>query len=176
MIANYEFIDANPAGEKERKLTATTELYNKLSAEETNNFKDKLNEVIGKVNEVSGLAPFNTFKFLQKGFGNIDLNNFQIGDIFSGWSNDGLIRYTEARWLGGALTNSDNFEPIFTNSRIFLPGQLLIYKTDGYASETDLEVGDYVIAIIENQKIEGRYLGPNPLLLSSYNIYQQQIL
>lgn len=57
-------------------------------------------------------APYNIFKFVQKGVGNIDVYNDEIGDIFSGWSNDGTIRYTEAIWLGGDLSNSDNFTPL----------------------------------------------------------------
>lgn len=57
-------------------------------------------------------SPFSTFKFLQKGFGNIDLENNEVGDIFCGWTNNGTIRYTEAKWLGGVLTDSDNFIPL----------------------------------------------------------------
>lgn len=54
---------------------------------------------------------FNNFKFLQKGYGNV-LPSYEIGDIFSGWKNDGTIRYAEAKWLGGDLDNSDNFLPL----------------------------------------------------------------
>lgn len=56
--------------------------------------------------------PYTTFKFLHKGFGNNDLNNNEIGDIFCGWSNDGAIRFSEAKWLGGVLTDSNNFLPL----------------------------------------------------------------
>ena len=54
------------------------------------------------------------FKFIQKGFGNTNLDSNEIGDIFCGWSNDGTLRYPEAKWLGGALNNSDNFKPLIT--------------------------------------------------------------
>jgi len=54
---------------------------------------------------------FTNFKFLQKGYGNT-LTSYEIGDIFSGWKNDGTIRYTEAKWLGGSINDSDNFIPL----------------------------------------------------------------
>lgn len=56
--------------------------------------------------------PANIFKFIQKGFGNSNLTINEIGDIFSGWKNDGTIRYSEAKWIGGALNDSDNFLPL----------------------------------------------------------------
>jgi hypothetical protein len=58
--------------------------------------------------------PFTDFKFIQKGFGNVDLSINEVGDIFCGWSNDGTIRYLEAIYLGGALTDSANFTPLIT--------------------------------------------------------------
>lgn len=56
-------------------------------------------------------SPAGTFKFIQKGFGNI-LETPQVGDVYCGWKNDGTIRYTEAIYLGGLLNNSDNFTPL----------------------------------------------------------------
>lgn len=56
--------------------------------------------------------PYTIFKPIQKGFGNIDLNISEIGDIFCGWSNNGTIRYSEAKWLGGSLSDSNNFTPL----------------------------------------------------------------
>ena len=58
--------------------------------------------------------PASEFKFIQKGYGNTDLQNQQIGDIYCGWSNDGTIRYAEAKWLGGLKNNSNNFTPLLT--------------------------------------------------------------
>jgi len=57
-------------------------------------------------------SPFGIFKFIQKGFGNTDLSTNEIGDIFCGWSNDGTIRISEAKWIGGTLTDSNNFIPL----------------------------------------------------------------
>ena len=68
-------------------------------------------ELEKKINDVV-VAPFDRFKFIQKGIGNIDLENYEIGDIFCGWSNDGTIRIPEAIWKGGSLSNSDNFTPL----------------------------------------------------------------
>ena len=61
-----------------------------------------------------------SFAFVQKGFGNTDIEN-EIGDIFSGWSNDGTIRYTEAIWLGGALNDSANFTPLVETVLVAVP-------------------------------------------------------
>jgi hypothetical protein len=55
--------------------------------------------------------PFNTFKPIQKGFGNV-LQTPEPGDIYCGWSNDGTIRYTEALYISGPLNDSDNFTPL----------------------------------------------------------------
>lgn len=66
---------------------------------------------------INGKAPYTPFKFVQKGFGNIDLETDQIGDVFSGFSNDGTIRITEGEWLGGALNDSNNFKPLVQTLR-----------------------------------------------------------
>lgn len=58
--------------------------------------------------------PYNLFKFVQKGFGNTDLQNDELGDIFCGWSDDGTLRYPEAKWLGGPLNTSNSFKPLLT--------------------------------------------------------------
>lgn len=57
-------------------------------------------------------TPFNIFKFIQKGYGNTNLKIDEIGDIFCGFSNDGTIRFSEAKWLGGSQSNSNNFTPL----------------------------------------------------------------
>lgn len=50
-ITHYEFDNANPSGDKEPVIPPNTPTQiNKLSANETNNFRDKLNEVIDNVN------------------------------------------------------------------------------------------------------------------------------
>jgi hypothetical protein len=57
-------------------------------------------------------SPATPFKFLQKGFGNVNLLANEVGDIFCGWSNDGLVRYSEAIYQGGNINDSDNFIPL----------------------------------------------------------------
>lgn len=55
MIEPYEFIDKNGDGDKERLTGATVQLFNKLSADETNLFRDKINEIIAHVNGLNVL-------------------------------------------------------------------------------------------------------------------------
>lgn len=63
MIEPYEFIDKNADGDKERLTGATVQLYNKLSADETNLFRDKINEIITFVNTLSGPTSKNILEF-----------------------------------------------------------------------------------------------------------------
>lgn len=69
-------------------------------------------DLVVRVKGLEGKQPFTVFKFIQKGFGNINLEIDEIGDIFCGWSNDGTRRISEGKWLGGSLDNSDNFTPL----------------------------------------------------------------
>lgn len=109
-INHYEFIDANQSGNKERKLTATTELYNKLSAEETNRFRDKINEVIDVVNyNKIPLFPLFTLKF--KGSGNLDNFNLEVGDIVHGFYDANTI-WDNALYLGGDPLDKNNYQLI----------------------------------------------------------------
>lgn len=110
MIEPYEFIDKNGAGEKERQLGATTELYNKLSAEETNNFKDKINEIITRVN-LSDVPLFPNFALKFKGEGNLDLQSLEVGDIVHGFY-DALTIWDNATYDGGDPTDKANYTRI----------------------------------------------------------------
>lgn len=110
IVEYYEFIDVNQDGYKERKLTATTELYNKLSAEETNRFKDKINEIIDVVN-FSKIPLFPAFALKFKGDGNLDNFNIEVGDIVHGFYDANTI-WDNARYLGGDLNDKNNYELI----------------------------------------------------------------
>lgn len=57
-------------------------------------------------------TPYTSFKPIHKGYGNTNVNINEIGDIFCGWSNDGIYRIHEAQYLGGVLTDSNNFKPL----------------------------------------------------------------
>ena len=110
IVEHYNFIDFNNEGYKERKLTATTELYNKLSAEETNRFKDKLNEVIDNVNLTSvPLFPIFALKF--KASGNLDVFTLEVGDIVHGFYDIDTI-WNNDRYLGGDVNNKANYQLI----------------------------------------------------------------
>ena len=116
ILQPYEFIDKNLANEKEPKTTANTELFNKLSAQETNNFRTKINEIVTSCNN-NFSKPFANFQFVQKGYGNTDLNNYQIGDVFEGWSDDGNW-LGQCKYNGGAINSSVNFTPILNQIHI----------------------------------------------------------
>lgn len=104
MIAPYNFIDGNLAGEKEKKLTATTELYNKLSAEETNNIRTKLNELVDAAN--LQLVPlYGDFRLLYKAAGNLDQLTLEVGDIVGSFL--GNFYY-----IGGDVNNIASYEKI----------------------------------------------------------------
>jgi len=77
-----------------------------------NEIKDVVNSHADSIDISLLKSAANLFKFVQKGFGNNDLENNQVGDIFCGWRNDGLVRYSEAIWNGGALSDSNNFTPL----------------------------------------------------------------
>lgn len=110
IVEYYNFIDFNNEGYKERKLTGTTELYNKLSAEETNRFKDKLNEVIDNVN-LSGVPLFPFFALKFKASGNLDIFTLEVGDIVHGFYDENTI-WENARYLGGDVNDKANYQLI----------------------------------------------------------------
>lgn len=107
-LVHYEFIDANGAGYKERRLTATTELFNKLSAEETNLFKDKINEVIDIVN-LNKVPLFPIFALKFKADGNLDPFAIEVGDIVHGFYDANTI-WDNAIYMGGDLNNKANYQ------------------------------------------------------------------
>lgn len=79
MITPYSFDNANVNGDKEAVIVPNPPtLVNKLSANETNNIKDKINEVVEVVNVLSP-TPFGSFRLELKGDGNT-LNTIQVGD------------------------------------------------------------------------------------------------
>jgi hypothetical protein len=51
-----------------------------------------------------------------KGFGNINLSVDEAGDIFCGWSNDGLIRFQKQ--ILRRLTDAANFKPLITKRNL----------------------------------------------------------
>lgn len=122
-MQHFEFIDSKPGsgGLKERLLGATIELYNKLSAEETNNIRSKLNELVDAINSV-GVPLFPLFALKFKGEGNLSPTVLETGDIVHGFYASGII-WDNAVYNGGDPLDKanytrivDSFEPEFFTS------------------------------------------------------------
>jgi hypothetical protein len=113
MIEHFEFIDTNEDGEKERQLGATTQLYNKLSAEEANRIRSKFNELIAAAN-FSGIPLFPLFALKFKGEGNLFTETLEAGDIVHGFYDEFTI-WDNAKYLGGDPTDKANYLQIVTS-------------------------------------------------------------
>ena len=64
-------------------------------------------------------------------------------------------------------------ETLSYQSKIYENGQLQVFRKPGTPPDPtnpDPNPGDYCIGFVENQFINAEYLGPNKLLLTSYNI------
>ena len=155
MIDQYNFVDANSDGKKEKVTTTVTEPYNKLSALETNNFKDKINEVISIVNTlVAPLFPNLILKY--KAVGNLDQFNLQVGDIAGRFNGDYY-------YLGGDVSDIANFD--------LIPKVIPIPKR--YAgSGQDYTIPDGVTATIAFIDGYPQYL-EDPLFLADLNTFTQ---
>jgi len=129
MIAHYEFIDGKyESGLKERKLGATTYLYNKLSAEETNNIRAKLNELVDAAN-FSSIPLYGQFGLKFKGDGNVDMLNLEAGDIAHRYTTAGVIE--NARYNGGDPEDPASYtiisakpDPVLFNAPVSGPDQI----------------------------------------------------
>lgn len=117
MIAPYEFDSANLDGDKEAVIVPNVPtLINKLSANETNNLRNKINEII----EV-GQGSFSPILFLElrilfKGSGNA-LPTLQVGDIVHGFA-DATTVWNSAVYNGGDPTDRANYTPLVQTSTI----------------------------------------------------------
>lgn len=116
MINLYAFDNANLDGDKEAVIVpAVPTLINKLSANETNNIKDKINEIItvGQNNftNIAYLELRLKFKGVVGGVPN-ELATLQPGDIVHGFADASTI-WTNARYEGGDITDRANYTPIY---------------------------------------------------------------
>jgi len=111
MIAPYAFDNANLDGNKEAAVVpAIPTLINKLSAAETNRFKDKINEIIAVTDTVSPHL-FPELRVLFKGSGNL-LPTLQAGDTVHG-QKDATTWWLAALYNGGDPEDRDaNYTPI----------------------------------------------------------------
>lgn len=116
MISLYQFDNANLGGNKEAVIVpAVPSLINKLSANEANGIKDKLNEIItvGQNNftNIAYLELRLKFKGVVGGVPN-ELPTLQVGDIVHGFA-DATTIWANARYEGGDVTNRANYTPIY---------------------------------------------------------------
>jgi hypothetical protein len=116
MIALYEFDNANPAGDKEAVVVpAIPTLINKLSANETNGIRDKINEIItvGQTHftNIAYLELRLKFKGIIAGVPNT-LVELQPGDIVHGFADANTI-WTNARYEGGDINDRNNYTPLY---------------------------------------------------------------
>lgn len=111
MIAHYEFDNANLAGEKEAVIIPNPPtLVNKLSANETNNIREKLNQLVDATNPLTPIQ-FLELRLKFKGDGNT-ADTLQEGDIVHGFADASTI-WTNARYEGGDITDRANYTPIY---------------------------------------------------------------
>jgi len=143
MIEPYEFIDAKPDGTKERQLGPTVLLYNKLSAEETNNIRAKLNELVDAAN-FSPIPLYEVFALKFKGEDNTDMLNIEAGDIAHRYSTvDGI--WENARFNGGDPQDPANYTTVdgpFTSK--------IQFTADGITDTFDVLTASKVVAVFWN--------------------------
>ncbi len=133
MISYFEFIDKKLDGTKERVLGPTIYLYNKLSADEVNAIRAKLNELVDAAN-FSVIPLYEVFALKFKGAGNLDMLNIEVGDIAHRYSTDDGI-WENAEFNGGDPQDPANYTLL---SAVVEP-QLFI--SDGIVNTFELPAG-----------------------------------
>lgn len=125
MIALYNFDNANGAGDKEAVIVPNVPTrVNKLSANETNGIRDKINEIIPFVNG-SKPTPYLTLALIAKGEQGGVANTgagLEVGDIVQGFKEIGVF-WESAKYLGGDPTDRNNYElttPVKFEPEIFI--------------------------------------------------------
>lgn len=111
MIDYYDFDNANLAGDKEAVVIPNPPtLVNKLSANETNGIRDKINELVDAVNPLTPIQ-FLELRLKFKGDGNT-APELQTGDIVHGFADANTI-WTNARYEGGDINDRANYTPLY---------------------------------------------------------------
>lgn len=111
MIQPYDFDNANTEGDKEAVVVPNVPtLVNKLSANETNGIRDKINEIITFVNPAVSPIQFLELRLKFKGEGNT-ADELQIGDIVHGFKAAGEI-WDNAIYEGGDINDRGNYTPV----------------------------------------------------------------
>lgn len=110
-ILQYDFDNANVDGDKEAVVIPNPPtLVNKLSANETNGIRDKINELVDAVNPLTPIQ-FLELRLKFKGDGNT-APELQTGDIVHGFADANTI-WTNARYEGGDINDRANYTPLY---------------------------------------------------------------
>lgn len=151
MISNYNFDNANVDGDKEAVIIPNIPtLINKLSANETNGIRNKINEIIALVNPIANPIAFLELRLKFKGEGNI-LPTLQVGDIVHGFKEAGVI-WDDAIYNGGDVADRSNYTPIY-------PGNLPFSVFDGIIGVTPgFTVGQQVFTLPTAAAVKTVYL------------------
>ena len=114
MIALYQFDNANTLGDKEAVIVPNVPtLVNKLSANETNNIRDKLNELIDLANPVLNPIAYLDLRLSLKGAVNGVANTLptlQAGDRVHGFADANTV-WQDAVYNGGDVNDRANYTP-----------------------------------------------------------------
>lgn len=70
-------------------------------------------------------------------------------------------------------TDANAHPQLLVKARIIPVGEMLVFKIEPNENEAEKEPGDFCIGIVENQKIEGIYLGGDGASLAHYEISNQ---
>jgi hypothetical protein len=182
MINHYEFDNANLDGDKEAVIIPNPPtLINKLSANETNNFKDKINEVIDAINPLSPIQYLELrlkFKGVVGGTPNTG-PGLQVGDIVHGFADANTI-WTNARYEWGDINNRANYTPLyepkpapqlftalttginqtFILNPVFVAGSVLKSKGELFKTTEWTQTGDVITILVNTNTGNSIYVKP----------------
>ena len=153
MISLYQFDNANLDGDKEAVVVpAVPTLVNKLSANEANGIKDKLNEII-KVGQksftnIAYLELRLKFKGVVGGVPN-ELPTLQVGDIVHGFADANTI-WTNAIYEGGDINDRASYTPLYDGK----PDPILIVATATGPNQTFILPNGFKVGSVLKSKGE----------------------
>lgn len=151
MISLYAFDNSNLDGNKEAVIVpAVPTLVNKLSANEANGIKDKLNEIItlGQNNftNIAYLELRLKFKGVVGGVPN-ELPTLQVGDIVHGFADETTI-WTNARYEGGDINDRASYTPLYDGK----PDPILIVATATGTNQTFVLPNGFLVGSVLKSK------------------------
>lgn len=150
MITLYNFDNANVEGDKEAVIIPNTPtLVNKLSANETNGIRDKINELIPLVNGSSPTA-YLALDLIAKGEQGGVANTgagLEVGDIVRGFKEIGVF-WEAAEYTGGDPTDRANYLPFIPNT---MPPQTFTAASTGTGQQFILPVGFIAVNVFKSR-------------------------